>query len=425
MIKKIAVVLLILGTVLTAAACNKNNSLRNIKLLEYSGNITCIRHDSAVSLSNSMKIENGDIFKTDNGTAYIELDSDKKITVTENTCVSITANGDETDNVTMLALNYGEIINKIDSPLSQNSLYEIITPEATIGVYGTTFLVKSANGKTIVYCDSGVVVITSKIMSEKIVEKQCAVIENDNISIVLAESINSEISDYSNELFFSVETEEDEDITETIAIITEESISEAEETITSDTTPEIKTTTTTVATTTTAATTFTATTTKATTRTQETTTTTTTTEATTTTTLETATIPTYVETTTIISDETTVTVTEVETTISKTEAFVTLESITSDTNASETSETTTTTNYNNSTSAVVTFPYYTAPQITSPVTTPEITTQTVTTTVTTTTASETTTTTSEPTTTASEATTTEAAVTTTSNTYPVFTLPSM
>ena len=116
---------------------------RTAKIYEYSNTVTVIRGKSSLNVYTGMRLKEGDTIKTGgNSIAYIEIDSDKVVKMDSSTIITI-SNFDGTDKngSINISLTSGKIFNDIKKKLTKNSTYKVRTPNAVMGVRGTTFVV--------------------------------------------------------------------------------------------------------------------------------------------------------------------------------------------------------------------------------------------------------------------------------------------
>ncbi len=185
--------------VLSLTGCGKDDkeSYRIIKLVEMTGTVTYSRDSETNDAYQNMNFQNGDKIDTSaESSAKLSLDSDKYLHMAANTSIELEAKGDEKDSKTRIKLNSGEITNEIQNKLSENSMYEVETSNATMAVQGTIFYVKVKDGKTIVYCEDGQVKVSAAGgSSTSLLEPQQAVIiEGATITSVPIGDILEEIS---------------------------------------------------------------------------------------------------------------------------------------------------------------------------------------------------------------------------------------
>ncbi|MCR5390049.1 MAG: FecR domain-containing protein [Lachnospiraceae bacterium] len=143
-----AVVLAIAGFILMKVLGPK--SYRVLKVYKVEGT-SLIKHadGSEVTPYENMLLQSGDTIKLDEGTFIIKADEDKYIYLENGTEIILTAEGTSADSRTIVELKSGAVINRVDRHLSEGSVYEVNTPNATMSVRGTVVRVEfivSANG---------------------------------------------------------------------------------------------------------------------------------------------------------------------------------------------------------------------------------------------------------------------------------------
>lgn len=118
---------------------------RMVSVIEYEGIAEVLKHlqQEAVAVFEGMRIEEGDRLTTGEASSVTMLvDEDKVVRLAENSQADFTAitkaSGGE---ATSIHLENGTIINDIKSKLDDNITYEITTPNATVSVRGTYFVV--------------------------------------------------------------------------------------------------------------------------------------------------------------------------------------------------------------------------------------------------------------------------------------------
>lgn len=129
------ILLLILG---------KDKSYRVIKVLQIDGSATVERgNNEDLDVYEGMALENGDTLSVDaNSMVVLQMDGDKYGYVEENTILNMVAEGDEGDNKTIIELERGAITCHVENALSENSSYEVHTPNSVMAVRGTSFRVE-------------------------------------------------------------------------------------------------------------------------------------------------------------------------------------------------------------------------------------------------------------------------------------------
>lgn len=130
----IAVIAVVLG--------GKKEEYRLIKIYEYDGDGVVNRASTGdIEPYNNMILESGDNVRLNTGLMNLKLDDDKYVYVEENTEFTIQATGSAKNSKTTINLKSGAITNDIQGKLSDESTYEINTPNVTISVRGTNYRV--------------------------------------------------------------------------------------------------------------------------------------------------------------------------------------------------------------------------------------------------------------------------------------------
>ena len=124
-LKRIMAVAVMMAFVLIAG-CSKEEAYRQIKVYEIEGSATVTREGTGeVEPYVNMMLQNKD--KAETATAsyvQLQLDGDKYVLMEPSTKINLTQ---------------GAIVNKIEKALSEDSTYEVTTPNSTMAVRGTTF----------------------------------------------------------------------------------------------------------------------------------------------------------------------------------------------------------------------------------------------------------------------------------------------
>ncbi len=179
--------LLFLATTLIACmlvGCKKEEAYRVIKVNSFEGETAMNRGEEAVELFEGIQLVSNDKVTTgSDGLIELLVDSDKNIAASEDTCFSIEAVGNETQGKVTIHLEYGTTLIEIQNKLTDGSEFEVVTPNATLSVRGTTFEVTydtAANETTLKVID-GVVEATTNIESREINAGETIVIQDVNI----------------------------------------------------------------------------------------------------------------------------------------------------------------------------------------------------------------------------------------------------
>lgn len=138
----VGVVALIATIVLLIIVLNKEEAYRIIKVYEVDGEAVVTREGiGEIEAYSNMVLESGDNIYLKTGTMTLKLDDDKYVYVEENTEFELVATGSATNSKTSIDLKKGAITNEIQNKLSDESSYEVNTPNSNMAVRGTVFRV--------------------------------------------------------------------------------------------------------------------------------------------------------------------------------------------------------------------------------------------------------------------------------------------
>lgn len=150
------VAVIVLAVVLILGAGGQE-SYRSIRIVELDGGVTIDREGVGnLEASVNMNLTSGDRISTSaDSYVVLRLDDDKYMMLGERGAIQVVAAGDAANSRTEIHLESGSVLSEIQNPLSQDSSYEIITPNATMSVRGTVFEtrnnVESGNIEVLVY----------------------------------------------------------------------------------------------------------------------------------------------------------------------------------------------------------------------------------------------------------------------------------
>ena len=136
-----AVILVILITIIFIFK-NKKPEYRLLKVYDVAGKASVTRKDiGELEPYNNMVLESGDRVALETGEMVLQADDDKYIYLEENTELVLKATGSKQNSKTTIELEKGGITNDIQNKLSEDSSYEINTPNSTMSVRGTIYRV--------------------------------------------------------------------------------------------------------------------------------------------------------------------------------------------------------------------------------------------------------------------------------------------
>lgn len=132
------------GIALAVTLTHGADSYRSILVYELEGTAEIEREGTGTfSAAENLYLESGDrVTVASSSSMRLKLDDDKYIMVEENSVLSIEASGSKEDSKTSIYLERGAITNEIQNRLSDESTYEVTTPNSVMAVRGTTFRVE-------------------------------------------------------------------------------------------------------------------------------------------------------------------------------------------------------------------------------------------------------------------------------------------
>lgn len=141
-ISSIAVALIVILAVVLVLVLGKKDAYRIIKVYEVDGEAIVTRDGiGEMEAYENMVLESGDKVFLKSGTMTLRLDDDKYVYVEADTEFKLVATGTSANSKTSIELNYGAITSDIQNSLSDDSSYEINTPNSNMSVRGTIFRV--------------------------------------------------------------------------------------------------------------------------------------------------------------------------------------------------------------------------------------------------------------------------------------------
>ena len=123
---------------------NREEEYRTIQIYKIEGSATVDRGDAdSIDAYEGMMIQSGDTIYTDKESyLYFKMDDDKFALLEPESTVHIEASGTSSESRTVFNLETGALVNRIDSKLNSNSVYEVNTPNSTMAVRGTVFRIE-------------------------------------------------------------------------------------------------------------------------------------------------------------------------------------------------------------------------------------------------------------------------------------------
>lgn len=121
---------------------NKQAAYRIIKVFELEGKSIVTRQDVGdLDAYDNMVLESGDQVYVDSGFLTLKMDEDKYVYAEEKSRFTLEATGTKENSKTYIQLEEGTLTNDIQNKLSKDSSYEINTPNSTMSVRGTIYMV--------------------------------------------------------------------------------------------------------------------------------------------------------------------------------------------------------------------------------------------------------------------------------------------
>lgn len=136
------VAVVILAVVVILLLNRKEAVYRIIKVFELDGKSTVTRQDIGdLDAYDNMVLESGDQVYVDSGSLTLKMDEDKYVYAEEKTRFQLEAAGTSENSKTRIRLEEGILTNEIQNKLSDESSYEVNTPNSTMSVRGTIYMV--------------------------------------------------------------------------------------------------------------------------------------------------------------------------------------------------------------------------------------------------------------------------------------------
>lgn len=186
----IIAVIAIVGIILVIG----NGGHRVIKVDKVSGEVSLEREETKQEIYEGINLKSKDAVITgQDGQVELLVDSDKHIWAQENTKFKVVSTGDENKGKLKIELQYGTSLVEIEEKLPEGAFFEVETPNATIGVRGTSFETSyyKEENKTVVVVTSGVVEVISDTESAIVEAGQSAVVVEDNIEVIASDTEES------------------------------------------------------------------------------------------------------------------------------------------------------------------------------------------------------------------------------------------
>ena len=190
--KKVLPIVFCFGIVVIAAVVGiilwgQNSGHRVIKVDKVSGEAGLERDEVWQEIYENINLKSQDAVITgQDGQVELLVDSDKHILARENTKFNVVSSGTENKGKMRIELQYGTSLVEIENKLPKDAIFEVETPNATIGVRGTVFETSydEKENKTVVVVTSGVVEVVSDTESATVEAGQSVEVVDDDIELV-------------------------------------------------------------------------------------------------------------------------------------------------------------------------------------------------------------------------------------------------
>ena len=153
-----AVVLIAVITVIIALVFQGDEKYRFIKVDGYYGGVSVSRETENMSAFEGLMLLSEDKVQVDGDSLLLlAADDDKKIVAEENTSVELYTDGNKENGKIAIDLSCGKIHVSIEDKLTEESVFQVTTPNASMSVRGTVFTVEyyPEEVKTILYVERG------------------------------------------------------------------------------------------------------------------------------------------------------------------------------------------------------------------------------------------------------------------------------
>lgn len=153
-----AVVLIAVITVIIALVFQGDEKYRFIKVDGYYGGVSVSRETENMSAFEGLMLLSEDKVQVDGDSLLLLVaDDDKKIVAEENTSFELYTDGNKENGKIAIDLSCGKIHVSIEDKLTEESVFQVTTPNASMSVRGTVFTVEyyPEEVKTVLYVERG------------------------------------------------------------------------------------------------------------------------------------------------------------------------------------------------------------------------------------------------------------------------------
>ncbi len=119
----------------------RNNSAREITVLEAGGPCSVVRDGKTLSAAEGMSLQTGDMIVTgENGRIRVRLDDDKFLYIGASSIVTVDAEGTADASKTNVFVEIGSMLTEVKQKLSSASSFNVVTPNESMSIRGTKTL---------------------------------------------------------------------------------------------------------------------------------------------------------------------------------------------------------------------------------------------------------------------------------------------
>ena len=135
------ILVIIVGIVGALFFFNKEEGYRSIQVYQINGDVTLERENiGTMDAYENLNLISGDALETFiESFSRLKLDDDKYVLVEQDTKIGIFATGDKENSKTDIRLDKGAITVEVENKLSDDSSFEVTTPNAVMAIRGTVF----------------------------------------------------------------------------------------------------------------------------------------------------------------------------------------------------------------------------------------------------------------------------------------------
>lgn len=195
-ISSIAAVLVAAAAIILIFVLRKDEEYRIVKIYEIKGEAVVTREGIGdMDAYGNMVLESGDVVYLKSGTMTLKLDDDKYMYVEPETEFKLVATGSAADSKTSIELNYGAVTSDIQNALSEDSSYEVNTPNSNMAVRGTIFRVNTYYVDGVRYTKVSVFegkVSSQLSYSDGTVSDDIVIVSNGNETIIYDDDENTD-----------------------------------------------------------------------------------------------------------------------------------------------------------------------------------------------------------------------------------------